>query len=180
MSDGHTAPEFSRPIDLSRIGSVETAHEIGANEEERTALARRFGLLGLDRLSARVMLRRTQGGSALRLKAHFEADVTQACVVTLEPVQSHIADDFTVFYAKAPAGSEVTIDPDGESVIEPLPEGPLDIGEAVAQELAVALDPYPHAPGASLDSAWRPEEAAEESPKPFAELTKLQNRKEKS
>jgi hypothetical protein len=83
-------------------------------------------------------------------------------------------------YAKAPAGSEVTIDPEGETVIEPWPEGSLDIGEAVAQELAVALDPYPHAPGAALESAWQPEAAAEESAKPFAALEKLRNRKEKS
>ncbi len=180
MPDGHTAPEFSRPIDLSRVGAVETTHEIGATHDERLALARRFGLLGLDRLTARVTLRRTHGGRTLRLKAHFEADVTQACVVTLDPVPNHVAGDFTVLYAKSPDGSEVTIDPEGDSVVEPWPDGPLDIGEAVAQELAVALDPYPHAPGTSLESVWRSEAEPLETAKPFAELAKLRKRKEKS
>lgn len=179
MSDpSPTAPEFSRPIDLSRVGSVETAHDIAANAEERAALARRFGLLEVGRLEARVRLRRTRGGTALRLSGHLDADVTQACVVTLEPVQSHIAEDFTVLYGKAPTETEVTIDPDADSVIEPWPEGPLDIGEAVAQELGVALDPYPHAPDASLESAWRPDPGSEGPAKPFAELAKLRKPKE--
>ncbi|HEX9461168.1 MAG TPA: DUF177 domain-containing protein [Alphaproteobacteria bacterium] len=179
MSDPNpTAPEFSRPIDLSRVGSVETAHDIAATAEERAALARRFGLLGVGRLEARVRLRRTQGGTALRLSGHLDADVTQACVVTLEPVQGQIAQDFTVLYGQAPSGTDVTIDPDAESVVEPWPEGPLDIGEAVAQELVVALDPYPHAPGAALESAWRPEPGSEGPAKPFASLAKLKTQKE--
>ncbi len=184
----NTAPislEFSRPIDVSRIGSVEMRCDIGANAEERAALARRFGLLDLSRLEAHVTLRRTQAGTALRLKAHLSAEVIQACVVTLEPVAAEIEEDFTVLYGKPATetgGQEVTIDPEAEDVTEPWPEGTLDIGEAVAQELGLALDPYPHAPGALLDSgAPAPaQEEQEQRVNPFSALSKLRKPQDES
>jgi len=177
-----TAAEFPRPIDLSRIGSVETAYDIGADADERAALARRFDLLGLGRLEAHVTLRRVQGGggTVLRLKGHISADVTQACVVTLEPVAGRIEQDFAVLYGDqdeaAADAREITIDADAEESVEPWPqggsEGTLDIGEAVAQELGLALDPYPHAPGAALASE-APQEPPGASNTPFAVLEKL-------
>lgn len=170
------APEFSRPIDLARIGTAETVHEISATAEEHAALARRFGLLALERLDARVSLRRAEGGTLLHLAGHLVADVTQACVVTLDPVSSHLEQDFTVIYGRMPDEADVSIEVDDDSAREPWPEGPLDIGEAVAQELALALDPYPHAAGAVLEPE-RAESDAPERVNPFSALAKLRNGK---
>lgn len=169
-----TAPEFSRPIDVARIGSGATVHDISANPGERAALAKRFGLLDLGRLDAHVTLRRTHGGM-LRLNAHLSADVTQACVVTLAPVPGRIEEDFAIVYSAAAGAAEVAIDAEEDSVREPWPEGPLDIGEAVAQELALALDPYPHAPGAALASPVTTEAPESDTVNPFAVLAKLKN-----
>jgi len=47
-----STPEFSRPVPLGRLGVEPFRQEIAANEAERAALARRFDLLALDRLSA--------------------------------------------------------------------------------------------------------------------------------
>ena len=76
------------------------------------------------------------------------------------------------------------IDPD-EELEEALPEGPLDLGELVAQEFAVALDPYPRAPGAAFKPVWGADEVpdpAETPPegkiRPFADL-KARLKKEK-
>ena len=181
-----TAPEFSRPVDLSRIGSGEVAFDIGADAAERAALVRRFDLLGLARLEARVTLRRTprgaMGGSMLRLAGHLSADITQACVITLEPVESRIEHDFAVLYGdeeesaaagKGGEGREITIDAAREEAVEPLPDGSLDIGEAVAQEFGLALNPYPHAAGAALESLPAPEAGAPAAVNPFAALAKL-------
>ncbi len=173
MSQSAPVPEFSRPIELARIGSVETVHEIGATPAERDALARRFGLLGLDRLEARVRLRRGQGGRVLYLAGHFSADVIQECVVTLEPVPNHLEQDFAVVYGDLPEGSDVSVEVADDSAVEAFPEGPLDIGEAVAQELSLALDPYPHAPGAAVESHPGGEGAAGERTNPFSALAKL-------
>lgn len=170
---GGSPPEFSRPIDVTRIGSVETAHEISATPAEREALARRLGLLGLARLEARVRLRRAEAGTRLHLAGHLTADVTQACVVSLEPVENHLEEDFTVVYGELAEDDDVSVDVGEESVVEPLPAGSLDIGEAVAQELALALDPYPHAPGAAVESGPVGESTAAERPNPFSVLANL-------
>ena len=164
--------EFSRPIDVTRLGDVEVTQEIEANAAERQALARRFDLVAIDALKARVRLRRIRGGTALRLSGTLNADVVQTCVVSLAPVANHIDEDFTVIYASNAPAEEVAIGADPDVVLpEPMPEGYLDVGEAVAQQLGVSLDPYPRAPGATIDPKWT--EGERERDNPFAKLATL-------
>lgn len=165
--------EFSRPVDISRLGDSESRHDIEATPAERKVLARRLDLLSLDRLSAAVRLRRVRGGTAVRLSGRFTAEVTQRCVVTLEPVSGHIEEEFEVLYADAPLSEEIGFGADAElsGPDEALPEGDLDIGEAVAQQLSLSLDPYPRAPGAALDHGMVGEEGRHETP--FARLAVL-------
>jgi uncharacterized metal-binding protein YceD (DUF177 family) len=74
----------------------------------------------------------------------------QACVVTLEPVQSDIETQFARLYSSQVRDEPSQIDRDLERDEPDLIEnGQIDLGELVAEELALALDPYPHAPGAS-------------------------------
>ena len=98
-------------------------------------------MLALDRLDAKVTLTPMAGGF-YRLAADFEADVVQACTITLEPVPSRLAESFTLTYGPAEDEGEIVLDGDSETV-EPLDDGVIDIGEAVAQQLSLALDPFP-------------------------------------
>ncbi len=183
-------PEFSRPIARERLGGQVIVEEISATPPERAALARRFGLLGFDLLRATAKIEPADGADGpdgkglLRLGGHLSAEVSQACVVTLEPVASRIEADFTLLYslepgpAPAPAGAvEVVVDPEAEDPPEPLGPGGLDLGEAVAQQLALALNPYPRAPGAALAEAPGAPAAAEAGPRAgFAVLEALKRR----
>lgn len=144
------AAEFSRQISADQIGVQETTREIVANASERAKLAERFGLLGLERLSAVLQLKRGRGGT-VQMRGRFVADVTQACVVTLEPVAAHLEQDFTASFAPggaADAGEIVVALDDAESPDE-IVDGRIDLGEAVVQQFAVALDPYPRSPAAA-------------------------------
>jgi uncharacterized metal-binding protein YceD (DUF177 family) len=163
--------EFSRPVEIHRLGDSELVHKISATAEERAALARRFDILAVDRLEAKVTLRRTRAG--LKLAGRLDADVVQACVATTEPVPATVSHDFTVIYGDISEGADVEIDLDENDPVEPMPEGALDIGEAVAQELALALDPYPRAPGAAIDQRWIEPESEAKPVNPFAALAKL-------
>lgn len=145
-------PEFSRPVVVDRLAPRETTLSIEADASERMALAKRFDILAVDSLSAKVRLKPIAGG-LVRLKASFAADVVQACVVTLEPVRGAIAEDFELMFA--PAGeeagaAEIELVYEEDDPPEPIVDGAIDIGEAVAEHLALALDPYPRAPGACL------------------------------
>jgi uncharacterized metal-binding protein YceD (DUF177 family) len=150
MTDLRTpaAPEFTRPVDIGRLPSGGAVYDLAATPAERAALAERFDLLALDRLEAEVRLERLAGG-LLRLSAALEADVVQACVVTLEPVRDRIDEPFTVLYRAGAEAGETAVVLNGTSeLVEPLPSDILDIGEAVAQQLSLALAPYPRAAGA--------------------------------
>src|SRR6185437_3085861 len=149
--------EFNRPVDLTRLVPGGSTHRIAATAEERAALARRFDLLALDQLAATVTLTPVAGGF-YRLSATLEAALTQACVVTLDPVAARIEERFSLLYGALDAQKEVLLDGESETV-EPLDGMIVDIGEAVAQQLSLALDPFPRAAGA-------PAQAEEAAPQP--------------
>jgi len=144
-----TAPEFSRTVRLDTLG--ERPREIGieADEEERAALAARFGLAGIARLAATVSL--TRKGEDIAASGTLEADVTQSCVATGAPVEAALREPFDLLFRPRPG------EPRPEEEIE-LEEGDLDtifhdgatidLGEAAAQTLLLNLDPYPRAQGA--------------------------------
>jgi uncharacterized metal-binding protein YceD (DUF177 family) len=72
-------------------------------------------------------------------------------VVTLEPFPVAIDESVEILYSRAAeehGSGEVDIRDVAEA--DPLPEGGLDIGEAISEELALALDPFPRKPGAAL------------------------------
>jgi hypothetical protein len=173
MINEYVEPEFARPIKLESLGEEGRVFTIDASPGERAALARRFALAGLDALSARVDLGWTHGSRVLRLRGRLTARATQTCVVTLAPVAAEIDEVFSVDYAEPDAsGDEIVLDMTAEEgAAEPLPDGVLDIGEAVAQQLALSLDPYPRSAGASL--AGLPDAVVEPPASPFAVLRKL-------
>ena len=181
MSISHDEPpEFSRSMAVDHLGEAAVLKEISATEEERAALARRFELLALDRLDADLTIERLPGKGVIRVGGHFEADVTQACVISLQPVPVHISQDFTQLYALAPetpVTREHVIDAEADDPPEALGPGGLDLGEAVVQQFALALDPYPRAPEARPLSTpdWEAPPLPEVSG-PFAILKDLKTR----
>jgi uncharacterized metal-binding protein YceD (DUF177 family) len=167
MTEATGPAEFTRLIDTARLPEGGAIEDLAATPAERAALARRFGLLALDRLEARVTLARLPGGF-VRLSATLSAEVVQECVVTLAPVASRVEDSFSLLYGAAVAPEEDEVVVSGESeLVEPLGDGVIDIGEAVAQQLSLALDPYPRAPGAAAEA---PGDAIPASP--FAALAR--------
>ncbi len=141
------APEFSRPVDVSRMGRLEHRMEIKANAEERAALAKRFDLVELPELTAALALKK-RGDGVFELTGRWHARVAQSCVVTLEPVWAELGDEVRLFFSDRPAASAAPPDPLAEDEeTDTIENGVIDVGEAVVQLLGVALDPYPRAPG---------------------------------
>lgn len=169
-------PEFSRLVPLTRLGKEPLRQEIAANTEECTALARRLDLVALDRLSAEVELARQSDGTIL-LTASFSAEFAQSCVVTLDPVAGSVSETFALRYGPPEWEPEGGGDED-EPAFEPLSDEVIDIGEAVAQELALALPPFPRIEGVSVESEIGPAAASEAEPGPFAALARLAGRRD--
>ena len=177
-------PEFSVVVDLEELPDGETAFDLAADAAERAALAKRFGLISLDRFEAQLAVEWVERDKVLALRGRISADVVQSCVVTLEPVPNTVSEAIDLLFARDAATIDELVDPDEA---EPLEGDSLDIGEIAAEELSLSLDPYPRAPhidpsalnlgpGASLKTE---EEAAQDRTgknSPFAVLESLKSK----
>lgn len=165
------APEFSRPQRLDAIGKGEHRVEISADADERAALAKRFGLVAIDRLDATMTVHRDATGVLTR--GQLSGAVVQACSVTGDPVPAQIAEDFTIRFLPEGTveGDEVELsDEECDTVF--YTGGAIDLGEAAAETLALALDPFPRSAGA--EAALRDAGVlGEDETGPFAALAKL-------
>ena len=108
----------------------------------------------------------------MQVEGRFEAEVEQECVVTLEPVSNRVADRFAIVFADqvAPVKPDLSMEAEADEEAEPLVDGSFDLGEAVAELVGLAIDPYPRAPGAVFEA---PAELAEQKESPFAVLRRL-------
>ena len=163
-------PEFHRPLALDRIGAEPFEMEVEASPAERAALATRFALPAIPTLACRFRLTRVPGGE-IDAEGDLRARVVQTCVVSLEDFEADVEERFSVRFVRAGSESE---DEDPESTDEiPYEGGTIDLGEAAAEQLALALDPYPHKPGAAL-----PESGGDEASGPFAALAAFRRRQQ--
>jgi uncharacterized metal-binding protein YceD (DUF177 family) len=142
-------PEFSRPVRIDTLGPTPRQIEIGANEKERAALARRFAIVQIERLSAEAAL--TRRSDHVAAAGRLTAKVTQSCVATGEPVEETVEEEFRIEFRPQPAatseGDEIELNA-GELDVVFYDGTAVDIGEAVAETLSLSLDPYPRAPNA--------------------------------
>jgi uncharacterized metal-binding protein YceD (DUF177 family) len=141
-----TFKTFARPVVIDPWPAAEIDLKLEASADECQGLAERFGLVAVRRLSGRARLDRSGGGEVIRLRGEVDAEVVQSCVVSLEDVPASIGEAFECRFVRAGAdlGRNLAWDQD----IEPLSGPQLDLGEVFAQQLGLALDPYPHAPDA--------------------------------
>lgn len=164
-------PEFRRPIGLDELEDGEIRRKIEADKDEREALARRFDLVAVDALSARVRVRRMPGGPVVRVEGSLAADVVQRCVVTLAPLPVHIEENFVETFG--PDGYRVPDDGPDTDAPEVFDESGIDLGELAAQILSVSLDPYPRAPDADTLREPRSGDDAGDRHRPFSALGEM-------
>ncbi len=152
-----SAPEFSRLVKARQLPAAALVLE--ASEAERAALANRFGLPAILSLRAEILLE--QDGKAVRANGSLSARIMQNCAVSGEEFEVAIDEPLALRFVEeghiAPALSEdeeieIELSPDDCDEIEYTGES-FDLGEAVAQSLGLAIDPYAEGPNA--DAARR-------------------------
>lgn len=142
--------EFSRLLALDSVPPTGTTIHLKASADECRALAERFELVRLDRLEGEVTVAPVDPTSMIHVAGRVDADAVQSCVVTFEPVAARVQATFDRLFSRdvpEDIDAEVEIDIDAETP-EPLLGDRLDLGEILAEELSLALDPYPRSPEA--------------------------------
>ena len=139
-----TSPELSRLVRIDTLGEGPRALSIEADQAERNALARRFGLVEIEALSAEAELVRKN--DEVRAKGRLCAQVVQSCVATAEPIEARLDEPFEIVFrpqidANRPE-EEVELS-ESEMDVVFYDGAAVDMGEAVAETLSLSLDPYP-------------------------------------
>jgi uncharacterized metal-binding protein YceD (DUF177 family) len=143
--------ELSRVVRLERVPPDGLSLDIEASAREREALTARFAVLALPELMAHVTLRPEAAGR-WHVEGRLRALVVQSCGITLDPVEQRIDETFELRFT----GDVEAVDLEtGELIVgaeapEPLTGDRLDLGEIVADQLGLAIDPFPRKPGAAL------------------------------
>jgi uncharacterized metal-binding protein YceD (DUF177 family) len=133
--------EFPRPFDVRQCEGKQV--HLTANDAERAALAKRFDIVRVDRLEADLVLTRHERDVAVA--GTMRAQIVQPCAVSAEDLPVTIEEEITLRFVPAVQrdAADEEIELDAEDLDEIEYEGSqIDVGEAVAQSLALAIDPF--------------------------------------
>jgi len=166
--------EFARPQRVDTIGGEPRGVEIEADEAERAALAKRFELVGIDRLAGQFTIRRDAAG--ILVDGRVEAALTQACSITGDPLPATVDEPVALrFVPDGEAGQDEVELGDQDIDVIPYDGGAIDLGEVAAETMALALDPFPRGPNA--EAALREAGVlSEEQAGPFGALAALKDK----
>ncbi len=139
--------DFAHHLSLGQVRDGDRL-DLHADDSERAAVAERLRLPSLARFDAQAKLARD--GDTVRATGRIVAALEQSCVATGDPVPAHLDEPFEILFRKPPvvdADTEIELSEDDCDVV--FHEGTIiDLGTALADTLALALDPYPRSPQA--------------------------------
>lgn len=164
---------ITKLYELGRLSQAGDEVTISPTTDDLARIAQWAGVQSIEMFTAKIDLQKISP-TRFKLNASLEADIVQACVVTLEPLRAHITRSFMrdLLLAQAPQHAvkeiELTpVDDDGREEIDSLR---YDLAVPVLEEFALAIDPYPRAPGVEFEP---PADEADSPEHPFAALKSL-------
>jgi uncharacterized metal-binding protein YceD (DUF177 family) len=151
------AGPLSRVVRIDALPKEGQSVTIEASAPEREALAKLYDLPAVAALTAELRVEPAGRGGA-RVTGAVHGELTQICVVTLEPFDATVDEAVDVRFAPAaeegrarrPERETVTLALADEDDPDPMVDGKIDLGALTAEFFALGLDPYPRKPGAEF------------------------------
>jgi hypothetical protein len=171
-----TVSPVSFRVSVVRLPQKGMPVTIEADEAQRDRLASEHGLLAVKAFRAELTVSNWKS-SGVRVHGEVSAEITQACVISLDPVESHVETKISALFvpensrlAKIGIGhkEEILLDAEGPDSPEPFSGDLIDVGALAEEYFALAIDPYPRKEGAHLDERG-PDDADEAGKGPLAE-----------
>ncbi len=179
MTEADAVLPISHTLDVGSLPGEGTMVKIRADADALAALAEFYELPSVTAFSTEILVKpwRSTGVSVV---GTVSADIVQACIVTLDPVENAIREPIDLRFLPADAlkayaaSLEVEVDPLAEDPPELL-EGPaIDVGAIACEHFALGIDPYPRKPGVAFEPpATEGKEGESAKASPFAALQKL-------
>lgn len=175
---------FSYKLGVGHLSANPVHVTLDADERERLGLANRWGVSSVESVTADLDLSRWKR-DGVRVKGTIEAHITQACVVTLDPVASIIDDKIDALFV--PDGSrlarvetsdigEMIIDAEGPDAPETFQGDAIDVAQICEEFIVLSINPYPRKEGAELPPAADGQVEDEPVESPFSGLRDFKNK----
>ncbi|MDE1937575.1 MAG: hypothetical protein KGI68_01020 [Alphaproteobacteria bacterium] len=167
------APPMSHVFDLGDLSQAGSQVAVAAHDDELGPLARWANVDAVRAFTADVELRRVSQ-NRFAFEAELNADILQSCIVTLEPLETHITRHIAreLHYVPRPHADdgELTLAAGDDEVPEEISSLDYDLAGPVLEEFVLAIDLYPRKEGVAFEP---PKEQAETPQSPFAVLKSL-------
>ncbi|MBZ9771244.1 YceD family protein [Mesorhizobium sp. CO1-1-8] len=166
--DPHSPVSFR--ANVTRLPQKGLPLVIEADAAQRAALAEEHGLISVESYRAELLVASWKR-NGVKISGRVEADITQACIVTLEPVEAHIGEPVEALLLPEDSklgrqgfdgGGEILLDAEGPDSPETFSGDTIDVGALAEQYFGLAIDPYPRKQGASLNAGSENEPAENE------------------
>ncbi|RRI00950.1 DUF177 domain-containing protein [Mesorhizobium tamadayense] len=161
MKHAETQSPVSFLANVARLPQKGLPVVVEADARQRAALAAEHDLLSVESYRAELHVASWKR-NGVKVSGRVEADITQACIVTLDPVAAHIDEPVEALFLPEHSklgregfegGGEIVLDADGPDSPETFSGDTIDVGALAEQFFVLAIDPYPRKPGASIEAA---------------------------
>ena len=137
-----------------------TKYILEASDKELKALAKRFEVEKVHSLNANLTVYPVD---IVRVQGKLKALTSRQCVISLDNFDEKMDEEFEVLYADNPPV-------ESDEIIDTIDKGRIHLGEIIAEQYGLSLNPFPKKPG--IKNPYK-EEVSEETQKPFANLKKI-------
>ncbi len=157
-------------LDVSKIPLKGLTFDLIATAQELKALSERFELPAVKSFQVSGSI---SGDRVLKVSADIRAQITQICVITLKEFDDDFKTHFEEFFSEKGVDYDTEQDFDidmEEDVSDMIKNGKLNLGEIIAQQFGLALDPFPRSTDETFEYI---EEAPGQKQNPFKGLKDL-------
>jgi Large ribosomal RNA subunit accumulation protein YceD len=159
--------EFSRPLQVDRVPNLGSRDRPTADDKECAALALRLGIPKLHSLSAFLTSSPWRGGG-LKITGPMNAEFDQVSVVSLDTFRTKLEVGVERYFLPPHKDASAS-----EEDVDTIQDGMVDLGEILAETLALELEPYPRKPGEVFEDIK--EDVEPDKVTPFTALAKLKS-----
>ncbi len=162
-------------VEIHSVPNHGVRRELSATEAERADMSKLLDLTTCHALDAVCEVKPSARGR-FRVHTKLVARITQACTITLEPLDATVSEAQTTEFWPAdeiePRSTDETIDAANLEIPSAITGNHIDLGQLLYELLAVSIDPYPRKAGAEF--VWQ-DTGDDPATGPFAALKKLKD-----
>jgi hypothetical protein len=154
------ASPVSFNVNVARLPQKGMPVVIEADEKQLAALAEEHGLLSVKNFRAELHVGSWKR-NGVKVSGVVAADIEQACVVTLDPIEAHIEEEVSALFLPEDSklgrlgfesGGEIVLDVEGPDSPEIFSGDTIDVGALAEEFFGLAIDPYPRKSGVSVEA----------------------------